>query len=283
MGIVGLRSGGLENSSFGEEEELKISAEQEFAEDAVERNGYSVSASVKAVFHTRTLIYSLDAAAIGGTEKDSERPFVHSNGEGMTRVLQLLSLKQRKNFQKLEEEFQTYLPEVEELTFERAEQGKWFIQVAEKGFKDPVSLSELSEGSRTILALLTILYQPNRPELILFEDIEHAIHPRGLRPMLETIRRISKEHGVQVIMTTQSPYVLDCFQDKEFWADVVIVEKTDGVSRLTNANERLVALGYDEEKMETVSLGDLWYSGLLGGVAGPNELWDEPPADTTQP
>ncbi|MES2706580.1 MAG: AAA family ATPase [Verrucomicrobiota bacterium] len=201
----------------------------------------------------------------------------------MTRVLQLLSLKYRKTFRKLEEEFQQHLQEVEELTFERAEQGKWFIQVIEKGFKDPVSLSELSEGSRTILALLTILYQPNRPELILIEDIEHAIHPRGLKPMLETIRRISREHGVQIIMTTQSPYVLDCFQQKEFWADVVIVEKTAGVSRLTNADERLVALGYDEEKMETVSLGDLWFSGLLGGVAGPNELWDEPSSESVQP
>ena len=76
-------------------------------------------------------------------------------------------------------------------------------------------------------------------------------------------------------MTTHSPYVVDCFQEKEFWGDVVTEEKTDGVSRLTNADERLVALGYEKE-MENVLLGDLWYSGALGGVAGHNELWNEP-------
>jgi predicted ATPase len=110
---------------------------------------------------------------------------------------------------------------------------------------------------------------------MLIEDIEHAIHPRGLKPMIETIRRISKEHEVQIIMTTQSPYVLDCFQEEKFWADVLIVEKTDGVSRLTNADERLKALGYEKE-MANVPLGDLWYSGALGGVAGHHELWDDP-------
>jgi predicted ATPase len=219
--------------------------------------------------------YRPDASVIGLAETDTEKPFVHLNGEGVTRVLQVLSLKHRKQFQKLEDEFRVYVPEVQELTFERADQGKWFIQVVESGLAEAIPLSDLSEGSRIILAILTIIYQPNRPDLILFEDIERDIHPRSLKPLVEAMRRISKEHGVQIIMTTHSPYVLDCFQEKEFWGDVVIVEKTDGVSRLTNADERLVALGYENE-MANVPLGDLWYSGALGGVAGWNELWDEP-------
>lgn len=230
---------------------------------------------------SRCLIYRPDAPVIGLTETDTERPFVHPNGEGVTRVLQTLSLKHRKRFQKLEDDFRVYVPEVEELTFERADQGKWFIQVVEAGIAEPIPLSDLSEGSRIILAILTIIHQPGRPDLILLEDIERDIHPRSLKPLVESMRRISQEHNVQIIMTTHSPYVLDCFQEKEFWGDVVIVEKTDGVSRLTNADERLKALGYDEEKMEKVSLGDVWYSGLLGGVAGPNELWDEPSTEST--
>ncbi len=221
-------------------------------------------------------LYKLNADLIGVAESDTERPMVHSTGEGVTRVLQWLSLKKKKAFQLIEEEFQKFVPEIEELTFERADQGKWYLQVKERGIESQASLCEMSEGTRTILALLTIIHQPHRPELILLEDIEHAIHPRGLAPLIETIRRISAEHGVQFIMTTQSPYVLDCFQKHEFWDDVVIVEKRDGVSTLTNAKDRLVALGYERE-MDKVPLGDLWFSGLLGGVAGPNEMWDELP------
>lgn len=220
--------------------------------------------------------YHLDADVIGIAESDSEKPRVHANGEGVTRVLQMLSLKKKKVFQQIEDEFNTFVPEVKELTFERADQGKWYLQVREAGLENaPVALSELSEGTRTILALLTIIHQQTRPQLILLEDIEHAIHPRGLAPLVETMRRMAKEHGVQFIFTTQSPYVLDCFQKPEYWDDVVIVEKKDGVSTLTNAKDRLVALGYERE-MENLPLGDLWYSGALGGVAGPNDLWDEP-------
>jgi predicted ATPase len=224
---------------------------------------------------SRVGYYVLEANKIGIPEPDAEKPSVHTDGEGVTRVLQMLSLRLRKTFQRIEEEFREFVAEIEELSFERAEQGKWFIQVKEHGIEEPVSLSEMSEGTRTILALLTIIHQPNRPELILLEDIEHAIHPRGLAPLVETMRRMAKEHGVQFIFTTQSPYVLDCFQKPEYWDDVVIVEKKDGVSTLTNAKDRLVALGYERE-MENLPLGDLWYSGALGGVAGPNELWDEP-------
>lgn len=221
-------------------------------------------------------LYKLNADLIGIAESDTERPMVHSNGEGVTRVLQWLSLKKKKAFQLIEEEFQKFVPEIEELTFERADQGKWYLQVKERGIESQASLSEMSEGTRTILALLTIIHQPNRPELILLEDIEHAIHPRGLAPLIETIRRISAEHGVQFIMTTQSPYVLDCFQKKEFWADVVIVEKKDGVSRVANMDERLGRLGYEQE-MDKMPLGDLWYSGLMGGVANPPPIWDKMP------
>jgi predicted ATPase len=135
------------------------------------------------------------------------------------------------------------VPEVEWLTLIATNDGKWLPWVKESGIKDLVPFEELSAGSRKILALVTILHQPNRPDLILFEDIERDIHPRSLKPLVEAMRRISKEHGVQIIMTTHSPYVLDCFQEKEFWGDVVIVEKTDGVSRLTNADERLEMLG----------------------------------------
>jgi predicted ATPase len=224
---------------------------------------------------SRCLRFRPEASVIGLAETDTEQPFVHPNGEGVTRVLQVLSLKHRNQFQKLEDEFRKYVPEVEELTFDRADQGKWFIQVVESGLTEAIPLSDLSEGSRTILAILTIIYQPNRPDLILLEDIERDIHPRSLKPLMEAMRRISKEHGVQIIMTTHSPYVVDCFQEKEFWGDVVIVEKTDGVSRLTNADERLKALGYEKE-MANVPLGDLWYGGALGGVAGHHELWDDP-------
>lgn len=216
--------------------------------------------------------YELDAELIGNAEEDEKEPSVAYNGKGVTRVLKMLQLKNREAFSALEKEFISFVPEVRELNFGYLDPGKWFVQVSETGLKEPLPISQLSSGTRTVLALLTIIHQPNHPELILIEDIEHAIHPRGLKPLVETMRKISKEHGVQIIFTTQSPYVLDAFQDPEHWDSVVIVEKRDGVSTLTNAKERLIALGYERE-MDKVTLGDLWYSGIMGGVAEVPEIW----------
>ncbi len=218
-------------------------------------------------------LYQLDESKIGGPEMDSESPFVHGNGEGTTRVLQALLMNDRDVFEEIEATFREFVPEVEKVKFKRAEQGKHFVTVSEAGVEEPVAVTELSNGSRTILALLTILHQPRRPDLILIEDIEHAIHPQGLEPLMQIIRAMAKKHGVQFIMTTQSPFMLDCFQEEEYWADVVIVEKKDGVSRLANMDDRLKRLGYATEK-DKVPLGDLWFSGLLGGVSKPPEPWD---------
>jgi predicted ATPase len=219
-------------------------------------------------------LYALDAKAIaigGGAE---DKPEVLPNGAGTIRVLDRLSRERPEIFQAVVEQFQEFLPEIEGLIIDHDGKGRLHASVRERGIEAPEKLRKVSPGCRTVLALLAIIHQPNRPELILLEDIEHAIHPRGLEPLIETMRRISKEHQVQFIFTTQSPYVLDCFRAKEHWADVVIVEKKDGVSRLANMDDRLKRLHYEEE-MDKVRLSELWYSGLMGGVANPPPAWDK--------
>lgn len=222
------------------------------------------------------ICYDLDHRCIGDLEIETERPFVDSNGQGVTRVLRWLQANDQAAFESLLSEFKQQFLEVAELTVRLESGHDYRLLVKEKGLNDCWPISELSPGARTVLALLAIVYQPNKPELILLEDIEHSIHPRGIAPLIETIRRISKEHGVQFIMTTQHPYVLDCFRAREHWADVVIVEKKDGVSRLANMDDRLKRLHYEDE-MDKVRLSELWYSGLMGGVANPPPAWDKEP------
>jgi predicted ATPase len=183
--------------------------------------------------------------------------------------------EQIESYRRIMQEWATYVPGVEDLRFEYgAEDSLWFPSVKEAGTNERMPLADLSFGTLTILALLTIIHHPDRPELILFRNIEHAIHPRGIEPLIETMRRISAEHGVQFIFTSHHPYVLDCFRAKEHWADVVIVEKKDGVSRLANMDDRLKRLHYEKE-MDKVRLSELWYSGLMGGVANPPPAWDK--------
>ncbi len=65
---------------------------------------------------------------------------------------------------------------------------------------------------------------------------------------------------VQVVATTQSPYFLDLFKDHP--EEIVIAQK-DGIEARF---ERLTDRPDVRDILADAPLGDVWYSGVLGGV-----------------
>jgi hypothetical protein len=65
---------------------------------------------------------------------------------------------------------------------------------------------------------------------------------------------------VQVIVTTHSPYFLDLFKDHP--EEIVIAERVDSEARF----ERLSDRADIQDILADSPLGDVWYSGVLGGV-----------------
>jgi len=69
-----------------------------------------------------------------------------------------------------------------------------------------------SQGTLVALALLTVLYGPDRPSVILLDDFDHALHPRAQMEIVRMIKELLELDGLQdtqIIATTHSPYVLD--------------------------------------------------------------------------
>lgn len=75
----------------------------------------------------------------------------------------------------------------------------------------------LSEGTILTLALLTVLHDPQRqPSLLLLDDLDAALHPEALKPLVDNIRRILDQRpGLQILATCHSPYLLDHFEANE--------------------------------------------------------------------
>jgi hypothetical protein len=69
-----------------------------------------------------------------------------------------------------------------------------------------------------------------------------------------------KREPVQVIATTHSPYFLDLYKDHP--EEVVIAQKTKDGARF----ERLSEQPHIMEVLGDAPLGEVWYSGVLGGV-----------------
>lgn len=117
---------------------------------------------------------------------------------------------------------------------------------------------EVSAGVRLILFFVALAHHPSPPRLILVEEPENGIHPKRLRDIIETLRGLTtgKFGGTptQVVLTTHSPYLLDCVdlqQDQVlvFWRQL---------------NGQRVAEPADATRLSTFleefMLGEIWFN-----------------------
>jgi predicted ATPase len=210
-------------------------------------------------------IFNIDAEVVTGVESVKPNANVHAIGNGTTQVLDMLKNGDREDlFDRIEASFMRYVPEVDKLSLRTVKEGFKQIQVREKGLKEPTPGPELSEGTRLILAMLTIIHQEKPPPIILLEDIDRGMHPRLFEYVAPMMRDMAVQHGINILATTHNPYLVDAFQDNK--KAVIIVEKKDGVSTLTTLDKRLEGLDYEKEDPEDMPLGALWYSGIVGGT-----------------
>jgi predicted ATPase len=205
-------------------------------------------------------VFSVFPAAAGRQEHLTPNPEVRSDGTGVVQVLDELKTGDREDlFNRIEAKLCEYVPEIEKLSFMPSSGGKQ-LQVREQSIATPVPVASLSDGTKLVLILLTILYQQRQPSLICLEDIDQGLHPRLLEKVIELCFDLAGKDGrPQIVATTHNPYVVDLFKDRE--RAVVIVEKTDGNTTLTTLADRLGEIGAEEDP-----LGELWFSGAVGGV-----------------
>lgn len=66
----------------------------------------------------------------------------------------------------------------------------------------------LSEGTRRMTAILALLLHDNPPKLLCIEEVENGLDPWTLKYLLNELTS-AVERGIQVILTTHSPYLLN--------------------------------------------------------------------------
>lgn len=205
-------------------------------------------------------VFTLDPEKIGEPEQLIPNPVVNVDGSGAVQVLDSLKTGDREDlFDKIELEFKRFIPEIEKLSFIPATQSRR-LQVREKHIDTPVPLATLSEGTRLILTILTIVFQENPPKFIGLEEINRGLHPRLFQQLIDFLQYISSEKGIQIVATTHNPYLVDQFKDRE--EAVIIVEKENGATTFTSLAQKLEDVPPEEEE----PLGHLWYTGAVGGV-----------------
>ncbi|MGQ4418331.1 AAA family ATPase [Streptomyces sp. SAS_269] len=161
----------------------------------------------------------------------------------------------------------TVLPHLENIEFEEVggSTDQLTVVLRERGLRRLTPLAYASYGTVRLLGLLALLYDPDPPAFTCIEEIDHGLHPQALELVVQRLREAAER--TQFIVATHSPALVNRLRPEEF---VVCDRDEDGASIIP-------ALTVDEVKNIVAEsgeqpLGELWFSGVLGGDLTGGEL-----------
>ncbi len=210
--------------------------------------------------------YALDHTLMGGPAPRMAGAFLARDGANLAAVLENLRAHAPAAFAALTTELLRIMPEFRalELVASGPSQVALGLRLAEG---DLVPAGELSQGMLYLLAVLVLAFDPVPPRLLCIEEIDRGIHPRMLREVRDALYRLSHPEAgqltrrpVQIVTTTHSPYFIDLF--REHPEEVVISHKRGRAAHFERLSDRQDL----PELLSEGSLGDMWFSGILGGV-----------------
>ncbi len=163
---------------------------------------------------------------------DEVTPRFEFDGSGLAPTLDFLRDEAPDKFQLIEEKLSRIVPNVRKVGIKRAKVPvirKRLIEVDGKSISyeenqemtgqevildmntgERIPAHAISEGTMLTLGLLTVLMNPNQPNLVLLDDVEQGLHPKAQRELMTVFKEIIAENpNLQIIFSTHSPYIID--------------------------------------------------------------------------
>lgn len=174
------------------------------------------------------------------------------DAENLSSILKII-LEDREKKKEIIEWIQILIPEVERVSVEKDYSGKEELRVFEKSYPDKsFSGNLISEGTRNIIALLSLVYQTDKPQFICIEEPEAGLNPAVLSELIPFFREMADRYQHQIWITTHSASVVAELSEHE----LIIVNKQKGVTQTNQCKEG------DFEKMRP---DEAWLSNMLKG------------------
>lgn len=215
----------------------------------------------------RVRAYLFDHYAMAAPAATADSAELAGNAGNLAAVLAAWKLSAPAAFARVEAEFVRLMPEFAGLELLSAGEGQVQLALRIADEAEVITADNASQGSLYLLALLAVVCAQEPPAMVCIEEVDRGIHPRMFREIRDLLYRLSYPEATgethapaQVIVTTHSPFLLDLFKDHP--EEVVIAQKEGRAARFERLSDRqdLAAL------LQEGSLGDLWFSGILGGV-----------------
>ncbi len=188
------------------------------------------------------------------------------NGENLSAWLMWLQTNSPEAFGRINEVLRDLFPDILQVKTSPSQDGNVHLAFVEKGLRRPTNVWQASDGLLVLAALLSLIYAPAEltGTLVCIEEPENHLHPMLFETLIALLRQVRQEvldsrgSPSQIILTTQSPYLVDQMSiDETIW-----VERKDGETKAHHPADKADLRKLVEDK--DLGLGDLMYSGALG-------------------
>lgn len=209
--------------------------------------------------------YRLIPALMKQANAATSQTFLNEHGDNFSSWFMTLLTQHPEEFRRIRQVAADVLPSLKEILTPPTQFATTYVTTQEKDLNTPINIWRMSDGELCFLALLSLIFAPEKLGAPLFciEEPENHLHPKLIETLVEVLTQRQQELGANVaqnIATTHSPYLVD----KLGLDDLIVVEKQKGASIFSRPSSK----GHLRELLEReeMGLGDLWYSGALGGV-----------------
>jgi predicted ATPase len=176
-----------------------------------------------------------------------------ATGDNLPNVIQYLKEQHPVRLDKILNILTQRVPRLERVETELMQDGRLLLQIKDAPFEQPVLSKFASDGTLKLLAYLTVLNDPEPPQLIGIEEPENQLHPRLLPQLSEECRAAAESS--QLIVTTHSPFFVNGLKPNELW---VLFRDEQGYTKAKCASDMP---GINEFIEEGALLGNLWSEG----------------------
>lgn len=204
-------------------------------------------------FITGWYLSYLTADSTKGIPEAGPQERLSPKGDNLPNVIQFLKEQHVDRLNQILNTLSRRVPRLEKVETQLLADGRLLMQIKDAPFARPILARFASDGTLKMLAYLTVLYDPDPPQLIGIEEPENHLHPRLLPELAEECRMASVRS--QLMITTHSPFFVNGLRPKELW---VLYRDEKGYTQAKRSSEMK---GINEFMNEGAQLGHLWVEG----------------------
>ena len=196
-----------------------------------------------------------ETARVRNKWRVDDNRWIKEDAANIAPILLRLREEDSKCYQRIVDTIRLILPFFSDFVLE-PHYNSLLLKWRERNSDQVFSVSQASDGMLRVVALVTLLLQPEQdlPDVLILDEPELGLHPYAINVIGGLISAAAAT--IQVIVATQSMPLVDCFEP----TDIVVVERHGGASTFTRLNTDALS-----EWLADYSLSELWEKNVIGG------------------